>query len=114
MVLCSLKIMTAPEQRQEVLSILRHTLGPTSVQPGCISCRLFIDVEDDSVIVLMEEWKSLSALQCHLRSEQYRDVLAAMECSIERPDIRFSTISETAGLELIETARHQTGEAHTK
>ena len=111
MVLCSLKIMTAPEQRQEVLSILRHTLGPTAVQPGCISCHLFIDVEDDSVIVLMEEWESPSTLECHLRSQQYRDVLAAMECSIERPDIRFSTVSQTAGLELIEAARHPTGKA---
>ena len=106
----ALKIRPARDKREEVLSALRHMVEPTEVEPGCISCHLYRDANDDSVIVLMEEWESRSALDCHLRSEQYRNVLAAMECSVERPEIRFSTISQTAGLELIEAARRTPGE----
>lgn len=105
MIISTLRIRPAPDRREEVLSALRHMVEPTGVEPGCICCRLFRDVGDDSVVVLMEEWESRSTLECHLRSEQYRSVLAAMECSVEPPEIRFSTISQTAGLEVIEAAR---------
>jgi len=44
-------------------------------------------------------------LKQHLRSRQYRKILAALDMSDAQPEIRFDTVVETDGMKLIEQAR---------
>lgn len=44
-------------------------------------------------------------LKCHLRSKQYLKILAALDMSDVRPDIRFDTVMQANGMRLIEEAR---------
>jgi len=105
MVISTLRILTAPTSRAEVVRTLAAQLGPTRVQPGCCGCNLYRDVEDPQAITLVEVWESQAELDRRLRSEDYRAVLAAMERSREPPVIHFDTVTRHAGLEIVASAR---------
>ncbi len=104
-VISTLRIVTAPQSRAGVVRALAAQLGPTRVQPGCLKCDLYQDVENPEVITLVEEWESQADLSHRLRSEDYRVVVAAIELSQEQPVIQFDTVIRRAGLEVIESAR---------
>ena len=97
MIVSTLKILTAPRSRAKVVSTLAAQLGPTRVQPGCRKCDLYQDVEYPNAITLVEEWESQADLDPHLRSEDYRAVLGAMELAQERPVVQFDTVTRRIG-----------------
>jgi quinol monooxygenase YgiN len=105
MVISTLRILTAPQSRAGVVRTLAAQLGPTRVQPGCLKCNLYEDVENSEVITLVEEWDSQADLSVHLCSEDYRAVLGAIELSREQPEIHFDTVIRRAGLEVVASAR---------
>ena len=105
MVISTLRIVTAPKYRAEVIRALAAQLGPTRVQPGCLRCDLYRDVEDQGAITLVEEWRSQAELDLRLRSEEYRAVLETIELAQEQPVIHFDTVTRRAGLEIVESAR---------
>ena len=98
--------MTIPEQKiAEAMEILRSFAEQTRFDPGCISCRIYHDIQEQSVIMIEELWKSQEALYRHLRSAEYRNVLLVVEMAHEEPEIRFSAFSHSTGIETIEKAR---------
>jgi quinol monooxygenase YgiN len=105
MVISTLRILTTPQSRADVVRTLAAHLGPTRVQPGCLRCDLYRDVEDQGAITLVEEWESQADLDLRLRSEDYRTVLAAIELAHEPPVIHFDTVIRRAGLEIVASAR---------
>jgi quinol monooxygenase YgiN len=105
MVISTLRIVTTPKSRVEVIRALAAQLGPTRVQPGCLRCDLYRDVEDQGAITLVEEWRSQAELDLRLRSEDYRSVLAAIELAHEQPIIHFDTVTRRGGLEIVASAR---------
>jgi quinol monooxygenase YgiN len=74
-------------------------------KPGCISSRLYHDENEEEVFVCEQVWRNQEDLDLYLRSEDYRRVLVMMEMGHEQPEIKFQTISEPAGIEVIEKAR---------
>jgi quinol monooxygenase YgiN len=52
-----------------------------------------------------EVWEDQEHLDRHLRSDDYRNMLFVTEMSVEPPEIRFRTVTDLAGLEIIEKAR---------
>lgn len=106
MIIATLRIVTSPEKHQEILQTLRSVLGPTQVQPGCISCRVYAhDVENENALILLEEWKTQEDLERHLGSDDYRRILAAMDLASTAPEITFNTVSHTQGMEVIHAVR---------
>jgi quinol monooxygenase YgiN len=105
MVISTLRIITAPKSRAEVIRTLVAQLGPIRVQPGCLRCDLYRDVEDPGAITLVEEWESQAEMDLRLRSEEYRAVLAAIELAQEQPVVHFDTVTRRAGLETVASAR---------
>jgi quinol monooxygenase YgiN len=104
-VISTLRIVTVPQSRAEVVRTLASQLGPTRVQPGCLRCDLYRDVENQGAITLVEEWESQADLDLRLRSEDYRSVLAAIELAQEPPVIHFDTVTRRAGLEIVASAK---------
>jgi len=104
-VVSTLRILTAPHSRAGIVRGLAAQLGPTRVQPGCLRCDLYRDVEEPGALTLVEEWESQAALDCRLRSEEYRAVLGAIELAREQPVLHFDTVLRRAGLEIVESAR---------
>ena len=105
MITVTLDITASPEKRGEILDILRSFLEPTRVQPGCISCRLYQDLENQNVIAYEEMWQTQADLDRHICSDNYRNILFVMEMSSESPEIKFNTISHSTGMESIEALR---------
>ncbi len=97
MIISTLRIVTVPQSRAKVVRTLAAQLGPTRVQPGCLRCDLYQDIENREAITLVEEWESQADLDPRLRSEDYRAVLAAIELSQEQPVIRFDTVTRRTG-----------------
>ena len=80
-------------------------LGPTAVAAGCIRCRLYQDASNENAFEWVEEWNTRENLDRHIRSDDYRRILEALELADQPPLVRFDTISGSEGMELIAEVR---------
>lgn len=105
MIIAMLRIKVPGERRKDFLDSAQLIIGPTKVQPGCISCGFYQDLYDLEAILFVEEWESRESLDRHIKSESYRIILSLLELSGEPPKIKINTVSKTEGLEAIEALR---------
>ena len=110
MIIVTLRIKVPGNRRKEFLDSARLIMGPTKVQPGCISCEYYQNLDDPDVALLVEEWESKENLEQHIKSESFRIILSLIELSDESPEIKLNTISKTEGLETIEAVRRGMGD----
>jgi len=101
----TLRIKVPRDQRKNFLDTARLVVGPTQVQPGCISCRFYQDLDDPDAVFQVEEWETRKELENHIKSDQYRIVLSLMDMSEKPPEFKLSTISKTEGMEALEAVR---------
>ena len=80
-------------------------IGPTEVIPACESCRLWSGVEDPNELILLEQWSSHQVLEDHIRSDEFRKVLAVMDLASEEPEIACVKGSSKEGMEFVERLR---------
>lgn len=106
MIVFTLRMVAPRARRHELLQSLTALLEPTRVQPGCTGCHLYADMENLSVFTFASEWASQADLDRCLGSEAFKTVLAAMELSVEAPEICFDSVSRRGGLEVIAAARN--------
>jgi quinol monooxygenase YgiN len=100
--------MTIPPQKSgEALRIFKSITEQCLDEPGCLSCHIYGDLQEKNVLMLKEVWRSEEALDLHLRSEEFRNLLLILEMALEKPEIRFDTISSSTGIETIEKARNR-------
>jgi quinol monooxygenase YgiN len=109
MILESIRMTVSPQKRGEALRILRSITERNKVLPGCLNSRLYEDLQEDNVILFEEMWGSEEEMEEHLRSEEYRKVLMALEMALQRPEVRFMRVSSSNGFETIEKARSSRG-----
>jgi quinol monooxygenase YgiN len=108
MVRSIIRMLIPLEKQSEALEILGSMIEQTQFEQGCVSCRLYRDVEDARVIMFEELWASDEDVQRHLQSDKYHRVLLVVEMAAEPPEIRFDTIAHSTGVESIEKARIHT------
>jgi quinol monooxygenase YgiN len=101
----TLRVLPAPDRRDEVLEVFRAMQGPVLAQPGCVACHIYEEHGPEQAVVLVERWESQAALEAHLRSESYRRILGAIELSGGPPEVCFDYVSTTEGMDLIERSR---------
>jgi len=105
MIHATLRMVLPAQKAKEALEILRSVTERTRVQPGCISCRIYHDAQEENVIMVDELWRTQEELDRHLRSPEYRNVLLVVEMAHEKPEISFCEFSGSTGFETIEKAR---------
>jgi quinol monooxygenase YgiN len=112
LLLATIRMLMPHQKRGEALKILRSIAEQSRVQPGCLSSRIYGDLEEENVIMIEEMWRDREDLEHHLRSEEYRHLLLVVELALECPEIKFKSIASITGIETIENARNpaQTGE----
>ena len=93
------------QNRQQALAILHPIIEMTSLDPGCISCRLYQGVKDVQALLLEQRWASEEDLQRHLRSRRFHTILLVVEMASEVPEIRFDTVSYSQGVDVVEQVR---------
>lgn len=109
MITATIRLKVAESKKGEIVSLLRPLIEPTRVETGCVSCGLYKDLHNQDAIIWLEEWFDQDALEQHLRSPHYKKILAACDLSDGQPDIRFDTVVETGGMQVIENARGFSG-----
>ena len=105
MILSTLQIVVPDRKPEEALEILRMYLGPVCYQPGCLSCQAYQELDNENNIVLIEKWISQAYLDRHLCSDEYKKILTLMDISSEPPKIKFHTVWNSEGMELLEKLR---------
>jgi quinol monooxygenase YgiN len=105
LVVATVRVVVPKSKRQEILHVLRSVQSTTEVQSECERCRLYRDTQDDRAFLLVQEWTTQAALDRYLRSDLYRTILAVLETASEAPEIRFDTLAQRAGVEMVEMAR---------
>jgi quinol monooxygenase YgiN len=109
MILATLKMIVQPERRSDLLETMRGMLEPSRVERGCLSYRLYEDVENRNAFVLLEEWATQEDLERHISKDNERQLLTLMDLLSETPEFRFNTVSHTAAMDLIEDVRKEDG-----
>ena len=107
MIIEKIAVVVDPQRREDLRRAFSSLLGPTCVEPGCISCDLYQEVGNPNRFCLETRWKSDQELIRHLRSEQYRSLLILLELGSEPPQIEFHNVVETKGLEWIHAVRQE-------
>ena len=105
-VLVTLRMIVRPEKRKDLLETMRGMLEPARVEKGCLNYRLYEDIENRNIFILLEEWETQEDLEKHIRTDNQRRMLALMDLLSEQPELRFNTVLHTVGMELIEEVRH--------
>lgn len=105
MILSTIRMAIAPKKRPEALKILKMAAQYCRLQPGCLTCDIYEDLQNESLLMFRQVWRSKEDLDQHLRSDEYRNVLLVMEMAEKQPEIRFDTISDSTGIETVEAAR---------
>ena len=62
-------------------------VGPTRVAPGCVGARLYADLMDENILLLVEEWESREEFDRQLDPVKLRTLVAAIEFCSEAPVI---------------------------
>jgi quinol monooxygenase YgiN len=105
MIISTLRILPAPKQRPEAIEILLSVLGPTEIQPGCLSCCVYEEKGPDHAVAFCAHWETEEALHEHICSDFYRRLLVACELSNRPPEVCFHHVSATQGMDLVEQLR---------
>ncbi|MHC1727265.1 MAG: putative quinol monooxygenase [Syntrophobacteraceae bacterium] len=105
MILAAIRMAIPPQKRNEALTILRAVAELCRDDPACLSCHIYGDLQEKKVLVLEQAWKTEEALDLHIRSDEYRNLLIVLEMAPQQPEIRFHTVTGSSGIETIERAR---------
>jgi quinol monooxygenase YgiN len=101
-----LRVRLVQSKVQEALQIFEAIRGPISVQPGCRHIELWSDSGRDNEVVLFEQWDSFEHLERHIRSTDFRGILAIMDIAMEPPAMRFYSVCATDDFDLVVRLRN--------
>jgi quinol monooxygenase YgiN len=105
MILATVRVAIPPRQRSAALKILESLTDKCSDDPGCLSCNLYGDLQEDNILLLKQVWRTEEDLNFHLRSEPGRGLIIVLKMALKPPELRIDSITSTTGIETIEKAR---------
>jgi quinol monooxygenase YgiN len=104
-VTCTIEMCFAPETIEEALGVLRSTVGRTEAKPGCRHCVVARDVVEPDRVRYSVAWNSKAGFQRHLRGEEFRVVMLAMDMSREEPRVVLGDLTGCSGLACLQELR---------
>ena len=104
----SIRMHIPAGKRKEAHSIIVSMIGRIRLEEGCLSCRLYQDAIDGKMLLYEEIWADETYFQKHLRSDEFRNVLLAVEMASKAPEIHFDRIDRSAGIGTIEDGQKGT------
>ena len=71
MIILNAKITVKTGKREEVILKMENLIKSTRLESGCISYDLFSSTDDDSVLMVFEQWESKEALDSHTQTDHF-------------------------------------------
>jgi quinol monooxygenase YgiN len=105
MIIERIKLTALPAGRPQLGKALASFTGPIGVLPGCLSCSVLQNCQENNELIVEMDWESEEDLLRHLQSDTYKQLLLLMELSPKPPVIQFYTVQEFRGLDLVHAAR---------
>ncbi len=99
----TIQIETKPDKLREALELLRYTIEPTQAHNDCEVYYVCQDIQKRNSIWINEIWKSKQSFDRHLRSDEFRSILTAMELATTKPEIKMYTISSNEKMPPLES-----------
>jgi quinol monooxygenase YgiN len=81
--------------------MLRILKGRTTAKAGCLAFHVSQDLADANVLTITERWATRADMSAHVRSADYKLLLAAMDLGTTPPDIRFDEAEPLGGLDVV-------------
>jgi len=105
MILSTVRLVISPQERPEVLRILRVFMGHTTARTGCAGFSVSQDLTNHEVITISDRWVTRDDLDAHVRSAEYRLLLTVIDLSVTPPEISFDELQHLGGLDLVHAVR---------
>ena len=105
MITSTVRLAISEQHRPEVLRTLRVLMGHATARSGCVGFSIAQDVADPKKLTIWEQWVTREALDEHVRSVEYRMLLAVIDLSATAPEISFDDLLHLGGLELVQALR---------
>ena len=80
-------------------------MGHATAKVGCADFSLLQDTCNPEALTICEKWVTREDLEEHVRSADYRLLLAVIELSVTPPDISFDDLQHVGGLDLVQALR---------
>ena len=101
---CTIEMRFAPEDVDRAFQLLRSVTGPTRAKRGCRACSVEMATVGAGLIHYHEDWDD-EAFPRHVRSEEFRRVLIAMDLCCEEPHVVIGDLIGHDGLAYLCTLR---------
>jgi len=105
MIVSTVRVAISDQDRAEVLRTLRVFMGHTTAQAGCAGFSLLQDVSNPEALTICDKWVTREDLDEHVRSAEYRLLLAVVDLSLTPPDISFDELEHIGGFDLVQALR---------
>jgi quinol monooxygenase YgiN len=107
MIISTVRLAISEQHRSEVLRTLRVLMGHATAKSGCEGFSIAQDVCNPETLTVCEQWATREDLEGHVRSADYRLLLAVIDLSVTAPEISFDDLGHLGGLELVQALRSQ-------
>ena len=105
MIICRIAMNVLPEKQLELNQTLLSIIESTEKEAGCLSYAVFCDIEDQNNFCLLEEWETRDDLDHHIKSTIFGVFLGSQPLLCEPLHFQIYSISETEGIEAVNSAR---------
>lgn len=86
------------ESLEQAIQLLASGCGRIEAKPGCLDSMVARDSNEENCVRYTETWELEDAFLRHLRSEELRRVLVAMDMCSEEPAVAIGSFSGHTGL----------------
>jgi quinol monooxygenase YgiN len=101
LIVFSMEIVAQDQVRAALLRTLGSILEPTRVAPGCLSARLFSDLDKRKALLLVEEWETRDQFERNLDTTKLNVIVGAIELSSAAPVIRIDAVEREEGVDAL-------------
>ena len=106
---CSIDMRFGSKDLDHAVRLLLSVKESIQAKHGCRECRIGMDAADPGLVHYREEWESEEVFHRHVRSEEFRRVLIAMDLCCEEPRIVTGDLSGHIGMEYLRKLREEEG-----
>jgi quinol monooxygenase YgiN len=104
-IIVRITIKALMEKRTEVMQTLLSMIEPTGKEKGCLSHKVFCDIEGKTVFNLIEEWESREDLDRYIGSKRFSVLLGTKSLLVKPLEMRIHTVSHSEGMEVVNALR---------
>ncbi len=105
MIQSTVRLVISDAHKSDVLGTLRVLMSHATAKAGCVGFSVVQDVADPHALIICELWVSREDFDVHVRSADYRLLLAVIDLSVTPPDISFDDLEHIGGLDLVQALR---------